>query len=175
MIIIVLILILIILFIVIINSKNKEINKLLTKKNYTENKITDMLKIKANLLSEICSEINKISKKKVFNNIKDLKKDYEDLMKKDNILKSTNLELKEYLLINKNFVPSDNVNFKLKELKNIEIELEAAEKYYNDIAEKHNKIISIFPYNINAKRKGLDYLYLFNIEKEILFEILKNK
>lgn len=173
MIIIAIVLILIILLINYNLVRQKEINSLINKKEFVETKITKYLDEKGDLLDKICTEINKLSNKKIFNNLNDIKNDYEDLMKKDNILKSINHELKDYMLINKNYVPSKNVNEKLNKLKSLNIELEASEKYYNDISDDFNKIISLFPFNVIAKKRGLDYLYQFNLEKEVFFKILK--
>lgn len=49
----------------------------------------------------------------------------------------------------------------------------AMKAYYNDIATKYNALISRFPNNIRTKKDGLTYLYEFNVEKDILFDILK--
>lgn len=173
MIVISIILIVIILFFIYKNDQYKKIIKLSAKKNLVLTKIEECLKIKKDNMLIVCSEINDVTDKEVFKNLEDLKKDYDDIIKEDNLLKELYSSLRSYLIINKNFVGTEKFHESLNIIKHAEVELMAMKSYYNDIATKYNSLISRFPNTVKAKKEGLAYLYEFNVDKDILFDILK--
>lgn len=173
MIVISIIIILIILFFIYKKDQYKTILKLIVKKDLALQKIEDCLKIKKNNILKVCTEVNEVTGKDVFKNLEDLHKDFDDIIKEDNLLKELYSSLRSYLIINKNFVGSETFNECLNIIKHTEVELMAMKAYYNDIATKYNFLISRFPNNIKAKKHGLTYLYEFNVEKDVLFDILK--
>jgi len=96
-----------------------------------------------------------------------------DTMKLDKDLAEISLELKEYLLVNKSFIPEDELKNNLDELIELDLNLEATKVYYNDNSTIFNEFIEKFPSKIIAKKKGYDYKNLYTFKEEQLFEILK--
>ena len=173
MIVISIIIIIIILFFIYKSDQYKKIDKLISKKDLALSRINGYLIIKKDNILVVCTEINEVTDKEVFKNLEDLKTDFDEIIKEDNLLKELYSSLRSYLIINKNFVGTDKFNESLNIIKHTEVELIAVKTYYNDIASEYNTLISRFPNTIKAKKEGLSYLYEFNVEKDVLFDILK--
>ena len=155
----------IIIILLIVNRKNS-LNVLINKNNNL-NKINDniseLINKKRDLLYDICKEINKLNK---------IKKE-EDNFNLDRLLNGIYKDLKEYLMINKTIVFDDKIKEQIKNLYNLEIEIEAEKTYYNKEAEEYNKIFEPIANKSKAKNNRLDYHFIRILEKEELFEILK--
>jgi len=138
-----------------------------------ENEMDELLNKKANLLDEICEEINSINDNKIFSSVKKNMKKNIDTIKLDRDLAAAYLELKEYLLVNKSFIPEEELKNKINQLVELEIDLEATKIYYNDNSTIFNELLERFPSKIIGKRKGYDNKNLYTFSKEEFFEILK--
>ena len=55
-----------------------------------------------------------------------------DTIKLDRDLAEAYLELKEYLLVNKSFVPEEELKKKIDSLVTLDLDLDAIKNYYND-------------------------------------------
>ncbi len=140
-----------------------------------ENEVDELLNRKETLLDEVCEEINDINENRVFPSVKKLTKKNIDSLKLDRSLNEIYSELKEYLLVNKSFIPEADLQQKLDELKELEINLKATKLFYNNNSTIFNNLIEKFPASIIAKKKGYDFKFLYTFEKEEFFEILKDK
>lgn len=150
-----------------------EYNSVLVRIHHGENEIDELLNKKADLLDQICESINNINDNRVFSSVKKVMKKNLDTMKLDKDLSEIGLELKEYLLVNKAFIPEDELKKKLDELVDLDLNLEATKVYYNDNSTTFNELIEKFPSKIIAKKKGYDFKNLYTFKEEQLFEILK--
>ena len=164
----------IIIILLIVNRKNS-LNVLINKNNNL-NKINDniseLINKKKDLLYDICKEINKLNNKEMFTKLNKIKKE-EDNFNLDRLLNGIYKDLKEYLMINKTIVFDDKIKEQIKNLYNLEIEIEAEKTYYNKEAEEYNKIFEPIANKSKAKNNRLDYHFIRILEKEELFEILK--
>lgn len=172
--IVLIIIVLLILFIYKYKDIISEFNSVLVRIHHGENEIDELLNKKANLLDEICEDINNINDNKVFSSVKKVMKKNIDTLKLDRDLAEIYSELKEYLLVNKSFVPEEGLKNKIDELSELELNLEATKIFYNDNSGIFNDLIDSFPSSIIAKRKGYDFKNLYTFKEEELFEILKN-
>jgi len=148
-------------------------NSVLVRIHHGENEIDELLHKKADLLDKICESINNINDNRVFSSVNKVMKKNIDTMKLDKDLAEISLELKEYLLVNKSFIPEDELKNNLDELIELDLNLEATKVYYNDNSTIFNEFIEKFPSKIIAKKKGYDYKNLYTFKEEQLFEILK--
>jgi len=151
-----------------------DFNSVLLRIHHGENEIDELLNKKADLLDIICEEINNLNDNTVFSSVKKLMKKNLNVIKLDKDLSTLYYELKEYLLVNKTFIPEDELKKNIDELAIIDLDLEATKTYYNDNSSIFNEMIDTFPSKIIAKRKGYDYKNLYTFSEEELFEILKN-
>lgn len=168
------IIVIIILVIYKIRSSNNDLDFALTKVHEGENVIDDLLNRKANLIDEICESINKVNDKNVFSNVKKEIKKNVNSFRYDKDLADIYLELKEYLFVNKSFIPEDEIKNKIYELDEIEVNLQAAKNFYNDNSVLFNSLIGKFPIRIIAQKRGYDLKNLYTFEEEQFFEILKD-
>lgn len=150
-----------------------EYNSVLTRIHHGENEIDELLNKKADLLDNICESINNINDNRVFSSVKKVLKKNIDTLKLDKDLAEIYLELKEYLLVNKSFVPEEELQSKINELSELELDLEATKTFYNDNSTIFNELLDSFPSKSVGKRKGYDYKNLYTFKEEELFEILK--
>lgn len=139
-----------------------------------ENELDELLNKKAILLEEICDYINNANDSKASFSIKKITQKNIDTIKLDKELAKSYLELKEYLIVNKAFIPDDDTKNKLERLCNLEIDLEATKSYYNDNCIIFNDLLDRFPYSFVGKRKGYENKNLYSFKKDEFFEILKN-
>ena len=72
------------------------------------------------------------------------------------------------------YIPDEVIGEKIKELEDIELDLEATKRFYNDNSNIFNDLIDRFPSKIIGRKRGYDFKYLYSFDKEELFEILKN-
>lgn len=147
---------------------------LIGKIEMSEEEVMNMLNTKRNLLIPICKNVNCVLKKKIFTNLKNLE-NIEDFNKLDRELTTTNYDLKEYLLINKEFVFSDESEEKYKELEELEVKLRSAKDYYNKYVSIYNEMIDKFPSSVIAKRQNIDFKFVYSLEKIEMFDILNKK
>lgn len=154
-------------------SIKSEYNSILKCIHNGENEIDKMLIEKSELLDVICENINSLSENVVFSPISKLMKKNLDSYKLDRGLSEAYNELKEYLFVNKNYIPEDEIKEKIDRLHALELDLVATKKYYNDNSNSFNSMIESFPSSIVGKRKGYDFKFLYTFEEEQLFEILK--
>lgn len=171
-----LILILVIILFLIFNKftdVTADFNSVLTRIHHGENEIDELLNKKATLLDEIFESINNINENPVFSSISKVMKKNLDARKLDLDLAEAYSELKEYLLVNKAFIPEDELKKKIDDLSILELNLEATKVFYNDNSKIFNKLIDNFPSKIIAKKKRYDYKNLYSFTKEEFFEILK--
>ena len=153
------------------NSLNILINKT-DNLNKINNDISNLIIKKRDLLYDICKEINKLNNKEMFTKLNKIKNE-EDNFNLDRLLNGIYKDLKEYLMINKTIIFDDKVKEKIKNLFNLEIEIEAEKTYYNKEAEEYNKLFEPIANKNKAKKNKLDYHFIRILEKEELFEILK--
>ena len=125
-----------------------------------------------NVLINKNNNLNKINNKEMFTKLNKIKKE-EDNFNLDRLLNGIYKDLKEYLMINKTIVFDDKIKEQIKNLYNLEIEIEAEKTYYNKEAEEYNKIFEPIANKSKAKNNRLDYHFIRILEKEELFEILK--
>jgi len=171
--IILIIVILLILFIYKYRDISSNFSSVLKRVHLGENEIDELLNKKANLLDEIGEEINNINDSKIFSSVKKAMKNNIDTIKLDHDLSEAYLELKEYLLVNRTFIPEEELQNKINLLAEIEIDLEATKSYYNDNSSIFNELLEKFPSSVVGKRKGYDTKNLYSFNQEELFEILK--
>ena len=165
--------IIVILFIYKFKDISSEFNSVLTRIHHGENEIDELLNRKSTLLNEVCESINNINENVVFTSVNKAKKKNLDAMKLDKDLAEIYCELKEYLLVNKAFIPEEELKNKIDELALLELNLEATKLFYNDNSIIFNGLIDKGPSKIIAKKKGYDYKSLYTFNKEEFFEILK--
>ena len=130
--IILIIVILLILFVYKYIDISSDYSSVLKRIHLGENEIDELLNKKADLLDEIGEEINNINDSKIFSSVKKAMKNNIDTIKLDHDLSEAYLELKEYLLVNKSFIPEEELQSKINLLADVEIDLEATKCYYND-------------------------------------------
>lgn len=140
-----------------------------------EENLDNFLSKKSEILYDICKYINEINKNKVFANLEFLEKNDYDSFKLDKELSELDSVLKEYLIVNKSFVPNEEIETRLNELEKNEIELDGSKIFYNNNAKFFNYLADRFPTRVIAKRRNYDYKYLFSFEKEEFFQIMVNK
>jgi hypothetical protein len=168
-----LIIILLILFIYKYRDISASFSAVLMRIHCGENEIDELLNKKATLLDDICEEINNINDNKIFSLVKKDSKKNIDSIKLDRDLSVLYLELKEYLLVNKSFIPEEELKNKIEKLSELEIDLEATKSYYNDNSMIFNDLLAKFPSKIIGKKKSYDSKNLYSFSKEEFFEILK--
>ena len=140
-----------------------------------ENGIDELLQKKGEVMKKIVENINSINDNAVFPDIdKIIKKKSDNALALDRDLGGYYHELKEYLLVNKSYIPDEVIGEKIKELEEIELDLEATKRFYNDNSNIFNELIDKFPSKIVGRKRGYDFKYLYSFDKEELFEILKN-
>lgn len=137
-----------------------------------EENIDNFLDVKSELLANVCNHINDINKNKVFSGISFLKKNDFDSFKLDRELSDLYASLKEYLMVNKSFIPDDETAANLLELESNEIELEGSKIFYNENGKAFNRMIDRFPTSIISRRRNYDYKYLYSFKKEEFFKIM---
>ena len=126
-------------------------------------------------MKDIVENINQINENEVFPNIdKIIKKKSDNALALDRELSEYYHGVKEYLLVNKSYIPDEVIGEKIKELEDIELDLEATKRFYNDNSNIFNDLIDRFPSKIIGRKRGYDFKYLYSFDKEELFEILKN-
>ena len=165
--------ILLILFIYKYRDISSDFSAVLMRIHCGENEIDELLNKKVVLLDEVCEEINNVNENKIFSLVKKDSKKYIDSIKLDRDLSSLYLELKEYLLVNKSFIPEEELKNKIDRLAELEIDLDATKTYYNDNSSIFNDLLSKFPSKIIGKKKNYEAKNLYCFYKEELFEILK--
>ena len=165
-----------IIIIILLLIKKKDSLNILINKNNNLNKlnddISDLIIKKRDLLYDICKEINNLNNKEMFTKLHKIKKE-DDNFNLDRLLNGIYKDLKEYLMINKTIFFDDKIKEKIKDLYNLEIEIEAEKTYYNKEAEEYNKLFEPIANKNKAKNNKLDYHFNRILEKEELFEILK--
>lgn len=138
-----------------------------------ENELDELLNKKADLLDEIFDEINNLNDHKIFSSVKKSMKKNIDTIKLDGDLAEAYLELKEYLLVNKSFIPEEELKNKIDKLAVLDLDLDAVKNYYNDNSNIFNDLLDRFPSKFVGRRKGYDTKNLYTFSKEEFFEILK--
>lgn len=169
----------VVMIIIILISKYRgiidEYNSVLKRVHHGENEIDELLNRKAELLEEVCEAINNINDNRVFSSVRKVMKKNIDTLKLDKDLAEIYLELKEYLLVNKSFIPEEELKIKIDELSELELNLEATKNFYNDNSTIFNELLEKFPSKSIGKRKGYDFKNLYTFKEEQLFEILKKE
>mgnify|MGYP001668168621 CR=1 FL=1 len=165
-----------ILIIKLINNKIKKddylrLNESITKDN---EEIESLLNKKKKLIKDICNSINKLNEKEVFTKLSQIDK-VEDSFALDRCLNDFYNSLKEYLIINKAVVLEDKTLAKISKLKEIEINLQAEKMYYNNECEKYNNNYEKLLYKGIINKNNLEYHFPRDLEKNVLFDILKDK
>lgn len=150
-----------------------DFNSILSKIHHGENEIDELLNKKAKLLDDVCEEINSLNDNKVFSSVQKVMQKNLDSFKLDKDLAEIYCELKEYLLVNKSFVPEEDVKKKIEDLATLELDLEATKTFYNDNSNVFNELLEKFPSKVVANRKGYDTKNLYTFNEEEFFEILK--
>ena len=156
---------------------------------YNQKRKVEMFNIKFNdsintidLLQE--SELDSITKlskliktkknDKLFKGINKIKADEHDVFEIDEILSNENKELKDYLEYNQ-IEYTDEFIKTIREYKKIRVETLALKEYYNSNVEEYNKYIKKITHLLIKIIKKAKTKELFEIRKEIEFEILKKK
>ena len=173
--IVLLIFVIIILIIYKIKSIGADYDIVLRKIHDGENEIDELLQQKADVMKEITNNVNSLNDNPVFPDLdKIVKKKNDNTLALDRELGEYYHQLKEYLLVNKSYIPDEIIGEKIKELERIEIDLEATKRFYNDNSNIFNELVDRFPSKVIARKRGYDFKYLFTFDKEEFFEILKN-
>ncbi len=171
------IILLLVVIVVLIIFKFKSIKQdfeiILTKIHDGENEIDELLNQKTNLMEDICENINSLSENPTFPSIKQLQKKKLDSISYDRDLNNYYSDLKEYLFVNKSYIPDEETQNKINTLNKVEMDLEATKKFYNDNSNDFNSLIDSFPAKIIARKKGYDFKFTYSFDKEEFFEILK--
>lgn len=140
-----------------------------------ENNIDLLLEKKLDLLTRMASLIENDLKEEDsgFLDIKKLKsKKLNHFQMRDALDKKTK-ELNEIFDIKPNFYEFDSVTSLLEEFVDINTDLDAAIKYYNDNVVLYNQLIRLFPSNLLGAIFRYKIKEFYNDEKEEIFEILK--
>ncbi|MDD6879046.1 MAG: hypothetical protein PUD59_02305 [bacterium] len=124
------------------------------------------------LLTNISKIINKDLDKKILKNLSKIKNKKLDMFDLQSELHKLNVELKRYIEDN-NYNFSKDQDLK-KDLDSNSIEIVALVNYYNELINDYNNTISKIKFLFIKMIKKLKKLDVFNIEKDIEFEILKN-
>ncbi len=173
--IILLIVIITIIFIYKLKDVTKDFNSILVRIHDGENEIDELLNRKGNILNEVCEEINELNENRVFSSVAKITKKNIDSLKLDRELSEVYSELKEYLLVNKSFIPEEELKNKIDALEELETNLDATKLFYNDNSTIFNELLDKFPSSLVARKKGYDFKFLYTFEEDEFFEILKDK
>lgn len=131
-------------YIIRIEEANNNIHSNINNKIELLKKLNDITKESDNDESEI----------KIIENYQEL-----STLELDKYLCTVNEKLKEVKENNKENTEYDNIEIEINKL---DIELTSLKKYYNNIAEKYNKMINFTPYKIVAHIKKYEILEQFN-------------
>ena len=126
------------------------------------------------LLSKISKAIKGQTEDKIFKELPKMKNKTLDMFEIDKNLIEFNKELKDTLEYNKIEFSKDDITL-LNKYRDNKIELAALKQYYNDNVEKYNLYIKSIKRLLIKIFKKLKKKELFNLEKEVEFEILKKK
>ena len=138
-------------------------------------KSIEMLQEEAiDILSKISKKVKNETDEKVFKDLPKIKNKSHDIYEIDKYLIKLNKELEETLEYSKIDFSKDDINL-LNNYRDNKIELNALKEYYNKTIEKYNLYIKSLKRLIIKIFKKLKQKEMFNIEKEIEFEILKRK
>lgn len=163
----------IILIAIIENHKQLTLDNFIIKINEATKDIEILLEKKIELLSKISKSINKNEEQKILSNISKIKNKKLDMFELENQLYNLKKELDNYIEDN-NLTFEENIENLIKKLENTELELKSLKLYYNKEAEIYNNHIKKITYIFLKMIKKHNEKYLFSIQKEIEFEILKN-
>lgn len=151
------------------NNKYKLYN---IKIDQVENNIDLLLQKKLDILNRISPIVNKqLKTKDFFEDLKELNiKDYSHFEIYDNLRNSYN-ELFVKLEDNEKLLKNKSLNKLIDELNDIEDDLIASIKYYNDNVVSYNELIKKFPSNITKILFGYKEKKFYKNEKREVFEI----
>lgn len=151
------------------NNKYKLYN---IKIDQVENNIDLLLQKKLDILNRISPIVNKqLKTKDFFEELKELNiKDYSHFEIYDNLRNSYN-ELFVKLEDNEKLLKNKSLNKLIDELNDIEDDLIASIKYYNDNVVSYNELIKKFPSNITKILFGYKEKKFYKNEKREVFEI----
>lgn len=140
-----------------------------------ENNIELLLDKKLDLFSRIATLLEKILKEKEtpFLEINQLKTKKLNHFEMRDALNKKQLELNEILDQNIKLNDDEPLQNLLNDLTDIETDLEAATKYYNDNVVLYNKLIRCFPSNLLGLFLRYKRKEFYQDEKKEIFEILK--
>ena len=163
----------IIFLIVLFNSRGKLLI-LDIKITEAEKELDSLYEIKKELLFSICKKIDELAQKELFSNIEELNNENLDSFELSNLLNSIENKLINEMSMRKAFVPDDEDSILFSSLESASIDCKSVEKYYNDTADKFNKLLRRFPSNIIGKMKDYKNADKYTYEEEEMFEILKD-
>ena len=126
------------------------------------------------LLTKVSKKINEKSDEKILKNLPKTKNKELNTFELQKELALFNKEIND-IIIEGSIKLSDEEKSLISLLRNNSIELEAIEQYYNEEAEKYNKTIKKIKYLFVRIIKRLRKKEIFNFEKTVDFEILKEK
>lgn len=121
------------------------------------------------ILTKIAKDIQKNHNKKALPTLSKIKNKSLNIFELDEELWKTNQTLKEFVEDN-NISTYDGMN----ELHTTLIEIKSLKLFFNQYSEKYNKLISKFKYILLKIIKKERKMELFQIQKEVEFEILKD-
>ena len=137
------------------------------------NQITSLLNDKYESLKKVNEIIKGKTNEDFLANIEDIKVEELDMFDLQEELAKYDVDIIELTEFNKDIKLEESDIEELDKLTKINIDCNAAEKYYNDNVESYNKLINKFPYSVVAKMNKHKKKDLFVSQKEEMFEILK--
>lgn len=153
----------------IVNYNNYQVA--IIKISEAEENIKILLSKKFEQIVLICGVIEDKNKKiKIIDNNLNQKLNSFELSKE---LEKYNKKIVEVVDYNKEVTLNEEERKMMDELKDLNIELDGNEKYYNDNVVNYNKLIKCFPSNIVGKICKYKTKNFYSKEKEEIFEILK--
>lgn len=163
----------IILITIIENHKKLILDNLIIKTNEATKDIEILLEKKTEILSKISKSVNNNEDKKILSNISKIKNKKLDMFELEKELYSLKKEFDNYIEDN-SLTFDETVENLTKKLDNTELELKSLKLYYNKEAKIYNNYIKKITYIFLKTIKKHNPKDLFDIQKEIEFEILKN-
>ncbi len=157
---IIFLLFLVLLFLV---SKNKKITSLFDKIKISEQKISENLKTKLDLMTRIINIIERELKieSKIFEEVKKIKSEKLSNIALDDLLMDASIEVNELKNDYKELSKTKSFDGLVSDIKDLDIYLTGGRKFYNKYVAIYNNLIKTFPTSMIAKSKKLVYKNLY--------------
>lgn len=153
--------------------KQVTIDNLIIKISEATKEIDILLQKKIELLTKLSKIINKTTDKKILSDISKIKNKKLNMFELEEQLYVIKNEFDNYAEENNLILDEDN-QILISKLERNDLELKALKLYYNKETNIYNVYIKKITYLLTRIRKKYKKKDLFNIKKEVEFEILKN-